>query len=144
MCCFLPSILKRPKAKNILMAVFVVLWPYLLTTKLSYLQKNNFGHTITPRAANVRNRGTRTSISFETHTFTTIIICKHAKRGIIIFSYLWSIFVSNCPIYHPCTPKLVRSWLLKCGGNIFRVHTSKFSPLFAGNLFYWLILISSF
>ena len=27
------------------MAVFVVLWPYLLTTKLSGLQKNNFGHT---------------------------------------------------------------------------------------------------
>ena len=28
------------------MAVFVVLWPYLLTTKLSCLQKNNFGHTV--------------------------------------------------------------------------------------------------
>ena len=28
------------------MAVFVVLWPYLLTTKLSCLRKNNFGHTI--------------------------------------------------------------------------------------------------
>ena len=27
------------------MADFVVLWPYLLTTKLSCLQKNNFGHT---------------------------------------------------------------------------------------------------
>ena len=27
------------------MAVFVVLWPYLLTTKFSCLQKNNFGHT---------------------------------------------------------------------------------------------------
>ena len=28
------------------MTVFVVLWPYLLTTKLSCLRKNNFGHTI--------------------------------------------------------------------------------------------------
>ena len=28
------------------MAVFVVLWPYLLTTKLSCLRKNNFVHTI--------------------------------------------------------------------------------------------------
>ena len=28
------------------MAIFVVLWPYLLTTKLSCLQKNNFEHTI--------------------------------------------------------------------------------------------------
>ena len=27
------------------MAIFVVLWSYLLTTKLSCLQKNNFGHT---------------------------------------------------------------------------------------------------
>ena len=27
------------------MAFFVVLWSYLLTTKLSCLQKNNFGHT---------------------------------------------------------------------------------------------------
>ena len=28
------------------MAVFIVLWPYLFTTKLSYSQKNKFGHTI--------------------------------------------------------------------------------------------------
>ena len=35
------------KAKNISMAVFVVFWPYLLTTKLSCLQKNNFEHTNT-------------------------------------------------------------------------------------------------
>jgi hypothetical protein len=28
------------------MAVFAVLWPYLLTTKLSCLHKNNFGHTM--------------------------------------------------------------------------------------------------
>jgi hypothetical protein len=28
------------------MAVFVVLWPYLITTKLSCWQKNNFWHTI--------------------------------------------------------------------------------------------------
>ena len=27
------------------MAVFIVLWPYSFTTKLSCLQKNNFGHT---------------------------------------------------------------------------------------------------
>ena len=27
------------------MAVFIVLWPYLLTTKLRCLQKNNIGHT---------------------------------------------------------------------------------------------------
>ena len=28
------------------MAILVVLWPHLLTTKLSCLQKKNFGHTI--------------------------------------------------------------------------------------------------
>jgi hypothetical protein len=28
------------------MVVFIVLWPYLLTTKLRCLQKNNIGHTI--------------------------------------------------------------------------------------------------
>ena len=44
-CCFPPSILKRRKAKNIFMAIFIVLWPYLLTTKLRCLQKNNIGHT---------------------------------------------------------------------------------------------------
>ena len=27
------------------MAVFIILWPSLLTTKLSCLQRNNFGHT---------------------------------------------------------------------------------------------------
>ena len=27
------------------MAGFIVVWPYALTTKLSCLQKNNFGHT---------------------------------------------------------------------------------------------------
>ena len=35
------------KAKNIFMAIFIVLWPYLLTTKLRCLQKNNIGHTST-------------------------------------------------------------------------------------------------
>ena len=33
------------KVKNCLMAVFIVLWPYFLTTKLRCLQKNNIGHT---------------------------------------------------------------------------------------------------
>ena len=27
------------------MAIFIVIWPYLLTTKLRCLQKNNIGHT---------------------------------------------------------------------------------------------------
>ena len=27
------------------MAIFIVLWPYLLTTKLRCLQKSNIGHT---------------------------------------------------------------------------------------------------
>ena len=27
------------------MVIFIVLWPYLLITKLSCLQKNNIGHT---------------------------------------------------------------------------------------------------
>ena len=45
-CCFRPSILKQQKAKNIFMDIFVLLWPYLLTPKLSCLQKDNFGHTI--------------------------------------------------------------------------------------------------
>ena len=35
---------KRPKI--FCMAIFIVLWPYLLTTKLRCLQKNNIGHTI--------------------------------------------------------------------------------------------------
>ena len=35
-------ITERPK---IFMTVFIVLWPYLLTTKLRCLQKNNIGHT---------------------------------------------------------------------------------------------------
>ena len=43
---FWPSILKQPKGHKFLRAVLVVLWPYLLTTKLSCLQKNNLGHTI--------------------------------------------------------------------------------------------------
>ena len=37
--------LKQCKAKNISMALFIVLWPCLLTTKLSCLQTNYFGHT---------------------------------------------------------------------------------------------------
>ena len=44
-CCFRPSILKQPKGQKYFMAIFVVLQSYLLTTKLSCLQKNNFGHT---------------------------------------------------------------------------------------------------
>ena len=42
---FQPSILKQPKDQNIFMAIFVVLWSYLLTTKPSCLHKNNFRHT---------------------------------------------------------------------------------------------------
>ena len=33
------------KAKIFFMAVFIVLWPYLLHTKLRCLQENNIGHT---------------------------------------------------------------------------------------------------
>ena len=33
------------KAKNIFVAIFIVLWSYLVTTKLRSLQKNNIGHT---------------------------------------------------------------------------------------------------
>ena len=44
LCCFWPVILKRPKGKNHFMAVFIVLWSYLSTTKLRCLQKN-IGHT---------------------------------------------------------------------------------------------------
>ena len=39
------SILKWQKGQKYFMAVFIVLVPYLLTTKLRCLQKNNFGHT---------------------------------------------------------------------------------------------------
>ena len=35
---------ERPKI--FLMVIYIVLWPCLLTTKLSCLQKTNFGHTI--------------------------------------------------------------------------------------------------
>ena len=42
---FWPSILKWRKTKNIFMAIFIVLWPYLSTRKLRCLQKNNIGHT---------------------------------------------------------------------------------------------------
>ena len=42
-CCFGPSIVKRPKCqKN--MPVFIVQCPCSLTTKLSCLQKNKWGH----------------------------------------------------------------------------------------------------
>ena len=43
---FLPSILKWRKGEKYFEAVFIVLWPYLLTTKIRCLQKNNFGHTM--------------------------------------------------------------------------------------------------
>ena len=33
------------KAKNIAMAIFIILGPYLLTTKIRCLQKNNIRHT---------------------------------------------------------------------------------------------------
>ena len=52
------------KAKNIFMAIFVVHWSYLLTTKLSCLQKNNFGHT--KQAASRRRR------SIRAYPFTTL------------------------------------------------------------------------
>ena len=41
----LPSILKRTKRQKYYYGRFHSSWPYLLTTELSYLQKNNFGHT---------------------------------------------------------------------------------------------------
>ena len=39
------ALLNDGNAKNIFMVIFIVLWPYLLTTKLRCLQKNNIGHT---------------------------------------------------------------------------------------------------
>ena len=44
-CCFGPSILKRLKGQTYFYGRFHIFWPYLLTTKLRCLQKNNIGHT---------------------------------------------------------------------------------------------------
>jgi hypothetical protein len=45
------------------MAIFVVLWSYLSTTKLSCLQKNNFGHTISGTSSAVSETEADSSIS---------------------------------------------------------------------------------
>ena len=45
LCCFQPSILKWPKGQKYFIAIFIVHLTYLLTTKLSWLQKNKWGHT---------------------------------------------------------------------------------------------------
>ena len=41
---FWPSILKQLKGQKYFLAVFIVLWPYLLTTKLKSVIRHNLGH----------------------------------------------------------------------------------------------------
>ena len=46
---------ERPKI--FFLAIFIVLWPYLLTDKLRCLQKNNIGHTNVSVERELRTQG---------------------------------------------------------------------------------------
>ena len=75
------------------MAIFVVLWSYLLTTKLNCLQKNNFGHT------NIYTPALSWTISIIQFFNTLGFICFSWKhKSIIIECYFRFVafFVTDC------------------------------------------------
>ena len=62
------------------MVIFVVLWSYLLTTKLSCLQKNNFGHTNEGAIESLKTSNDGATVK---HTLWSEINCYFiSKRGI--------------------------------------------------------------
>ena len=66
---------ERPK--NIFMDIFIVLWPYLLTTKLSCLQKNKSGQTkCTAKAFKTVNKQDVSCGPIFVLTFAHICTCK--------------------------------------------------------------------
>ena len=65
------------------MAIFVVIWPYLLTTKIICLQKKNFGHT------NAGCVGVSMTISS--------VLSYLAYTGFTVFSSIWLSIWSTDP-----------------------------------------------
>ena len=62
------------------MSVFIVLWPYLLTTKLRCLQKNNIGHT----KQGIINMFTDASFQYCTHETINYLV----QYGVTVYQYI--------------------------------------------------------
>ena len=80
------------------MVIFIVLWPYLLTTKLRCLQKNNIGHTMQGGDFTSRDGNGQMSIYgglFEDENF----LVPHDSPGTCSgpSSHFSTGFVKNCP-----------------------------------------------
>ena len=80
------------------MAIFIVLWPYLLTTKLRCLQKNNIGHT-KQRALVLENQ--TVSVVVRGSGWFVIIVSRAVGRS----ENLWGAISNVVGII--CTPALV-------------------------------------
>ena len=89
---------KRLKGQKYFMDVFIVLWPYLLTTKVRCLQKNNIGHTMQGGDFTSRDGNGQMSIYgglFEDENF----LVPHDSPGTCFgpSSQFLAGFVKNCP-----------------------------------------------
>ena len=63
------------------MAILVVLWSYLLTTKLSCLQKNNIGHTNVDADVNKKSAsGSKTTVARKGIQYRFKITLKRNRR----------------------------------------------------------------
>ena len=69
------------------MAIFIVLWPYLLTTKLKSVIRHNLGHS------NRATKRVKTSLDLTKYTLTTLssavellisLLVQHLKRQVLI------------------------------------------------------------
>ena len=78
------------------MIVFIVLWPYLLTTKLRCLQRKNIGHTIKNMHINKKRKCKRNIPLIQDGMRQEK--CPKNNNPPTPYSELWGIFISDTPI----------------------------------------------
>ena len=83
------------------MAIFIVLWPYLLTTKLRCLQKTNIGHTSLERCFFMSKKRKLSAAKY--HIFFS---SKRNKLGIYRLGILTEIGLNTDKAYSKSIPKI--------------------------------------
>ena len=70
------------------MAIFIALWPYLVTTKLRCLQKNNIGHTMVKcKEWNEKKKKTFWSVKFHQQSGRSFSLLEAGKS--MIYEIVW-------------------------------------------------------
>ena len=115
------------------MAVFIVLWPYLLTTKLRCLQRKNIGHTTLPvRKSCPSNFGKQMGTIFRYSSSSSSIKSKSFLTCTRAMSFHnLSLLLKNCGCIEKDSTS--RSWWTNHSWSLRRSHSPHLTRIWSGS-----------